>query len=153
MKPLIEVVRDFIKTCPYLPEFESGVKQIGVDFLGGDPETYVVESMPVDPVVKTYVNGDAEKQFGFIFASKEYYGRDAIINIENLGFYDNFAVWLTQQTLFRKLPKLDGGRTALSMEATLTPYLFDVDPDASVARYQIQCVLKYFEPAPKQPGM
>ena len=29
MKPLIEVVRDFIKTCPYLPEFESGVKQIG----------------------------------------------------------------------------------------------------------------------------
>lgn len=147
MKSMIEVVREFIKSCPYLVDFEKGMNVIGVDFLGEDPETYTIENVPVDPVVKEYIDGSCEKRFAFVFASKEYYGKDAMLNIENIGFYEDFSLWLKKCTMENHLPKLEGGRSALKIEATLTPYLFEVEPGADVARYQIQCVMHYYEPA------
>lgn len=145
MKSVIEVIKDFIKTCPYLQDFEDGIKNIGVDYLDEKPDAYVIESVPVNPIVKYYTDGSAEKQFAFVFASKEYYGRDAMTNIENIGFYEKFSSWLMHKTRMRELPDLGEGREAWSVQATLTPYLFDIDPEMDVARYQIQCVLNYYE--------
>lgn len=151
MKAMIAVVRDFIKTCPYLTDYEKGMQEIGVDFLGEEPETYVVENVPVDPIVKYYTDGSAEKRFAFVFASKEFYGRDALTNIENIGFYEAFAAWLTVKTRSRDLPITEDGKVILSIEPTITPYVFNTEMDA--ARYQIQCMLYYYEPAPRQPDI
>lgn len=143
---MIDIVREFIKTCPYLPELEDGIRKISVDYLEEAAETYVIETVPVDPVVQAYTDGSMDKQFGFILASKEYYGRDAMMNIENLGFYEQFASWLEQKTRMRQFPALEDGRQILSIQADLTPFLFDIDPEMDMARYQIQCVMQYYEP-------
>lgn len=138
---LMEAVREFIKKCPYLEDFN---REIGVDYLGEGMTTYVLENTPVDPIVQGYTDGSSERRFAFVFASREPYGEDTIINLENIEFYEHMAAWMEACTLKGELPELGGGRQALSMKAMTTPYLYTADLDK--ARYQIQCELIYYQP-------
>jgi hypothetical protein len=137
---ILEAVRDFIKGCPYLPEYYDA---IGVDYLNEAPEAYMIESTAVAPIVKRYVTGDCVKQLAFVFSSREHYGEDARQNLNSIGFYQDFAEWLEECTRAKNLPVLDEKREAMSIEATTTGYVFDTGPHE--ARYQIQCRLVYFE--------
>lgn len=137
---ILECVRNFISTCPYLEEYKEG---IGVDILGEDAVGYAIETLPADPVIKEYVNGDSERRFTFLFVANEWYTTDVITNIENIGFFDDFSDWCDTCTKEKALPDLGDDRTALSLSATLTPYLYD--EKTNKARYQIQCELDYYK--------
>lgn len=137
---IVESVREFIKTCPYLDEFHRG---IGVDFLKEKETSYMIESVPADPVVKTYLGGDTVRQFVFAFSSRESYGEDVRQNLENTGFYEHFADWMEEQTKSKKLPELGEGKQAMLIEATSTGYPYDTD--VKTAQYRIQCRLVYFQ--------
>lgn len=139
---MMTAVKDFIATCPYLTDFASGIG-IGVDILDDAAGSYVLEHTPVDPILETYIDGSAQKQFAFVFASREFYGLDVVMNIENVGFFEKFASWLDAQTRAGNFPVLGAKQEAESIEATITPYLYDEEIDK--ARYQIQCRLVYDE--------
>ncbi|MEG1619291.1 MAG: chloramphenicol resistance protein [Eubacterium sp.] len=134
-------IRDFIETCPFLEDFNNG---IGIDCLSENATSYVIENTPVDPIVERFVDGSSEKRFAFVFASKEFYGEEVILNLEAIEFYENFTEWLDECNANDVLPKLNNGKHALEVNATITPYLYDEEIDK--ARYQIQCELIYFEP-------
>lgn len=136
---IIDDLRKFIGTCPYLEAFNKG---INVDFLAEDSTTYSIEEIPTQPILKRYINGDTVRQYDFIFASRESYGADVFQNIENSGFYEHFAKWLEDETLKGKLP-LMGGNEVRSVLATTSGYAIETDIDK--ARYQIQCKLIYFK--------
>ena len=68
---IIEAVRNYIKTCPYLKEFEDEVVKINVDKLEEDSTVYSIDESVFDPIVKTYIDGSSERQFVFVFASRE----------------------------------------------------------------------------------
>jgi hypothetical protein len=140
MSNIIGAIRDHIKTCPLLPEFCAS---LGVDYLGEEDGSYMIEAVPASPVVKRFINGDANKQQVFVFSSRESYGADVLHNIENLGFYQEFADWLETCTRTKNLPDLGEGKESLKLEATTSGYAFETGPH--VARYQIQCRLVYFE--------
>ena len=137
---LIKSIRNFIKECPHLDEF---YKSIGVDYLNDEVTSYMIEPVPAEPVLKRYINGDCKKQYLFVFASKEAYGPDVRENINNIGFYEDFAEWLDGCTENGDLPDLGGEKEALSISAQTTGYLFDASVDK--AQYRIQCRLIYFE--------
>ncbi len=50
---IIESIRDYIKTCPYLTE----LAKVNVDFLPDDPTTYSIEQTPTEPILKKYMDG------------------------------------------------------------------------------------------------
>lgn len=135
---IIDSIRTFIISCPYLQE-----GAMGVDFLGEDPISYSIQSVPVQPIIKKYVNGDCEKQYVFTLSSRESYGADVIQNMENSGFYERFAEWLDEQTLEGNLPELKGNKSSIKIEALTTGYAFQTSEDT--AQYQIQCRLVYFK--------
>lgn len=137
---IIDSLRDYIKACPYLGEFNKG---INVDYLAVDSVTYSIEEVPCEPILKRYVNGDTKRQYVFIFASRESYGPDVLVNIENSGFYEDFANWLEIQSSKGDLPILDENKESLILEASTTGYAFQTEIDK--ARYQIQCRLIYFQ--------
>lgn len=141
-KPVIEIVRDFIKICPYLKEFEEAVT-INVDKLEDDTTTYTINEAVFNPVLKSYVDGSSERQFIFVFASREAYGHDVFENISNIGFFDDFSEWLELQTIDGNLPSLGEGQESLSIKATTNGYAFQTSVDKAV--YQIQCQLIYFQ--------
>lgn len=135
---MIETVRQFLRTCPLL----SG-QRIQVDYLGGEPTEYTVDSVPADAIVKRYAGGDSMRQFVFVFASREAYGPDRLTNIANSSFYEDFAAWLEEASKTGSLPDLGEGREAVCAEAMSTGYLYDSGSDS--ARYQIQCRLVYYQ--------
>lgn len=136
---IINKVREYFLKCPLIDK-ES---QINVDYLGVDKVQYTIDSVPVEPILKKYVDGGALKQFVFVFGSREYYGSSVLQNMENSGFYQNFSKWIEEQNKKLILPELENGLKSISLEATTQVYLFDSTEDN--ARYQIQCRLTYYE--------
>ena len=136
---IIESVKNFILTCPHLAELAA----VNVDFLPDSPDTYSIEEVPTNSVIKTYLDGSQERQYVFVFASRFYYSDETKNNIENSGFYEDFSDWLDEQTQKGILPIMREGLTPTKIEAMSSGYLFDISGDLSNARYQIQCRLIY----------
>ena len=136
---IIESVKNFILKCPYLDE----LARVNVDFLPEKPETYSIEEEPAQTVVKRYLDGSSQRQFLFVFAARLNYSDEVRNNIENSGFFEDFADWLEECTENDNLPLMKEGLTAEKIEAISSGYLFDISGDLSNSRYQIQCRLIY----------
>lgn len=136
---IIESVKNFILKCPYLDE----LARVNVDFLPEKPETYSIEEEPAQTVVKRYLDGSSQRQFLFVFAARLNYSDEVRNNIENSGFFEDFADWLEKCTENDNLPLMADGLTAEKIEAISSGYLFDISGDLSNSRYQIQCRLIY----------
>lgn len=135
---VIECVRDWLKEYPGL----SG--RLDVDFLGEDADTYSVDTIPSEEVIKRYVGGGCVKQFQFAVSSRRFYDQNIAQNVENLKFFEDLTAWVEERAKSRDLPKMDGGRTAQKIVVTSTAYPFVVTEDGK-ARYQMQMRLEYFK--------
>lgn len=138
-KTIIESIRDYFLSCPVLDEYSK----INVNFLDVEATNYTIDGVPMDPIVKKYVDGGAMKQYLFVFASKEFYGDDVIRNIENSGFYEKLADWIEEQNNAGNLPNLGGNKECLELLMQTSGYLFNADE--KTARYQMQARLVYYE--------
>lgn len=139
-KSIIESIRAFILTCPFLDERRVNVDYIGVSM------SYSVDPIPCTPVLSSYVDGGKKKQFQFSFNSKEEYDEDARVNIENSGFYQRFEEWLEQKTEHEELPELSNEKqTATAIETLNSGYLYDAE--GKLALYHIECRLLYEQEA------
>lgn len=139
---IIDSLRNYIRTCPHLETFNNAIK-VNVNYLAPEIDTYSIEEIPIEPIVKKYVNGDSKRQYAFIFTSREPYGADVLQNIDNSGFYERFADWIEKNNDNGVLPLLDNGLEALEIKVTSTGYAFAVTEDT--AQFQIQLKLKYFK--------
>lgn len=139
---IIKALRNYIRTCPHLDTFDNAIK-VNVNFLEPDVDTYSIEEVPIEPILKKYVNGDSIRQYAFVFTSREPYGVDVLQNIDNSGFYEKFADWIENQNNNEVYPLLDNGLEVLEIKVTSTGYAFAVTEDT--AQFQIQLRLKYFK--------
>lgn len=140
---IIDSIRKFILTCPFLNESSDGGIRLNVNYLGEDSTVYSIEEIPCDPVLNTYINGDSSRQFQFIFCSREPYGSDIIQNLANSDFYEDFANWIEEQNLIGNFPTLEGKCRSEEIKVTGPGYAFQVDTDK--ARYQIELRFKYLK--------
>ena len=136
---IIESIQKYIQECPLLPEFS----RLCVDYLPQGTNTYSIEEVPAQAILRTNIDGSTERQFLFVFASRLFYSEELRNNIDNSGFFEDFAEWLEEQTDNDNLPELEAGKKASKIEAISSGYLFDVSGDLATARYQIQCRLTY----------
>lgn len=128
-------MREYFCQCPLLKE-----GKIGVDYLGALATEYSVNPEACTPVVQQYTDGGSLRQYQFSFMSVEYYSSDALLNIENSGFYEVFADWVEQQNEIGNLPDVQGIQ---SIEVLSSAYLFAADEQT--ARYLIQCRITYLK--------
>lgn len=133
---MIEAVHDFINT--YAPLAQD---RIDVDFLPAEAGGYSLETTPCAEWVKRYVDGSGLRQFQFVLASREFFDETIRTQLEHIGFYENFSVWLDEQTLQKHFPELPDGCTAVKIQAVSCGYA--MEQGANTARYQIQCKLLY----------
>lgn len=139
---IIDALRNYIRNCPHLDTFNNAIK-VNVNYLEPQADTYSIEEVPIEPILKRYVNGDSIRQYAFIFTSREPYGIDVLQNIDNSGFYEKFADWIENQNNNEIFPLLDNGLEPLEIKVTSTGYAFAVTEDT--AQFQIQLRLKYFK--------
>ena len=139
---IIKALRDYIRTFECLETFNNAIR-VNVNYLEENPDTYSIEEVPIEPIVKKYVNGDSIRQYAFIFTSREPYGIDVLQNIDNSGFYEKFADEVEEKNNKDILPLLENGLEPLEIKVTSTGYAFAVTEDT--AQFQIQLRLKYFK--------
>ena len=144
---IIESIRNFIRKMDCLEMFNNAIR-VNVNYLDSNVDTYSIEEMPIEPILKRYINGDSIRQYAFIFTSREPYGSDVLQNIDNSGFYEKFADELETKNDNEIFPVLDSNLEVREIKVTSTGYAFAVSEDT--AQYQIQLRLKYYK---KQGGI
>lgn len=135
-KAMIDIVRDYISTCPYLKQYA----ELNVEYLTDRVETYSInENAGYEPVIQKYVIG-ADYQFLFTFDSKLHWNEDIQNNIDNSKFFENFKNWLEKNNDNKIYPEIEG---IYEIGATTNGYIFATS--ANEAIYRIQCYLKYYK--------
>ena len=135
---VIESVQKWLKTYSGL----SG--RLDVDYLPEDADTYSVDTIPCEEILKKYKDGGTRKQFQFAVSSRRFYEQNIKNNISNLQFFEDLTAWIEKQSHARNLPTMDNGRTAQKIVVTSTAYPFVISEDGK-ARYQIQMRLEYYQ--------
>ena len=125
-----------------LEMFNNAIR-VNVNYLEPNVDTYSIEEMPIEPILKQYINGDSIRQYAFIFTSREPYGSDVLQNIDNSGFYEKFADEIETKNDNEVFPILDSKLEVREIKVTSTGYAFAVSEDT--AQYQIQLRLKYYK--------
>lgn len=137
MSTLINDIRSYVLTCPFLND-----GRVNVDYIGTDMG-YSIDPLPCDPIIQRYTDGGAKKQFQFAFTSQEEYDQDTRINIENSGFYQQFEEWLEEKTFLEEFPDLGAGKIPVKLETLNSGYLYDINGEN--AKYRIECRLIYIQ--------
>lgn len=135
---VIESVRNWLKQYPEL----NG--RFDVDFLDEEADTYSVDTIPCEEIIKRYKGGASVRQFQFAVSSRRYYEQNIKQNLSNLEFFESLTAWIEKQAQMRKLPEMDNGRKALKIVVTSTAYPFVISEDGK-ARYQVQLRLEYYQ--------
>ena len=134
---IIEAIRDYIANMDCMKTFDNA---INVNYLDSEIDSYSLEEIPCNPIIKKYVDGSTLRQFQFVFCSREPYGAEILQNIENSNFYENFANEIELKNSKDILPNIDGIK---SIEVTSNAYTVSVTEDTSM--YQINLNLKYLK--------
>lgn len=135
---VIESVQKWLKTYSGL----SG--RLDVDFLPEDADSYSIDTIPCEEILKRYKDGGTRKQFQFAVSSRRFYEQNIKQNLSNLQFFEDLTAWVENKARLRQLPAMDNGRTAQKIVVTSTAYPFIVSEDGK-ARYQIQMRLEYYQ--------
>lgn len=124
--------------------FDLGIidenSNINVDFLSNKPIEYVIEPIPVEPIIKPYKDGGSLRQFVFQFGSREYFGADVIQNMANTEFYEDFSELIEDNNKKGVLPKIKGIQ---SIECLNNGTINEDNTDN--AKYVIQMRITYYK--------
>lgn len=134
---VMENVRAWLRQYPELKG------RLDVDFLDEDADTYSVDTIPCEEIIKRYRDGSKVKQFQFAVSSRRYYDQNPTQNLSNLEFFEKLTNWVEEKAQRRELPEMDNNRTAQKIVVTSTAYPFVISEDGK-ARYQLQMRLEYF---------
>lgn len=100
-KSKMELIKEFIETCPYLKK-----GKVNVDYLKDKPLSYSIDETPVDPVIQNFSDGGRRLQIQFDFSVQANFS--ALENIKNSKFCDDFTDWIYEQDKIENLPEIDG---------------------------------------------
>ena len=103
-KSKMEKIKEFIEMCPLL---EGG--KINVDYLKDKPQSYSIDRIPVAPEIQKFVDGNGGKrQIAFDFSVTAPISSQAIINLANSKFCEDFMEWIETQNRRKNLPDIPG---------------------------------------------
>lgn len=132
-KSNIELIKEFIATCPLL----SGGK-INLDYIEDEIDSYSIDKTPSNPVLKPYTDGGNLMQITFDFVVTAPYSK--IENLTNSRFFEDFSNWIREQDRKGDLPNIEG---AQHIKCTSPDYI--LQKTKTVAMYIIQMQFIYKE--------
>ena len=99
-KSKIQLIKEFIETCPYLKK-----GKVNVDYIKDEPQSYSVDETPATTVLISYPDGGSRNQILFDFSIQANFS--VLENIKNSKFCDDFTNWIKEQDNAGNLPKIE----------------------------------------------
>ena len=137
---IIESIRNYIGNLDCMKTFENA---INTNFLDGEVNSFSIEEIPSNPIVKKYTDGSTLRQFQFAFCSREPYGQEIIQQIENSSFYEDFSNEIESKNNQGILPIGVNGIEPIELKITSSAYVVATEEDT--AMYQINLNFKYLK--------
>lgn len=143
MSSIHDTIRDYLE--PVVEELAGTVLQFNFSPEAPDSISFVTRFS--DQVIRKYINGDAEKEYGFaLVIVKQYSTEDDDINVEAMAFADRFTDWIRQQDKAKDYPNLGNNIEVRSIESLQNmANLAAINEEEGLARYQLQGRIVYIE--------
>lgn len=141
--PMIQAVRDWLRTCPWVAYREDDGVAFRVEYLGAEPAQFALMDAPGEPELGHYADGSTVCVKNYVLASRETYGPDIAQAIANSGLWDELAQWVRVQDRRRNFPLLAPGQTPRSIRCTSNAYV--IAAEADTCQIQIQLQLEYLQ--------
>ena len=103
---IIEEVRNYL--IPIIKELNSNIKNLNVDMLSDDINSYSLNKMPSEPIVERWITGSTLHKEQYSLRSRNAYSQDTINNLENIGFFEDFQNKIEDNNEKGILPNIDG---------------------------------------------
>ena len=98
-KSKIDLIREFIETCPLL---KNG--KVNVDYIKDNPQSYSIDETPSTTVLQPFTDGGSRNQILFDFSIQASFS--VLENIKNSKFCEDFTRWIKEQNDKGNLPKI-----------------------------------------------
>lgn len=134
-KSNMQLIKEFIETCPLL----EGDK-INVDYLKDTVYSYSIDRSPTQPTITPFTSGGGKKQITFDFSVTAPLSTNAIENLCNSKFGEDFIEWIETNNKNKNFPEIDG---AFKLECLSPSYI--LEKTKTTAIYIIQINFVYYE--------
>lgn len=114
--------------------------RINVDFLGEEATEFSIVPIPINPILKEYVDGSTLMQYQFQLVSCNDYGADVAQNIENSNFYEQLYELISNNNDNGILPNIKGIQTIECLDNGAI-----LNEMTNTARYSIQMRVIYYK--------
>lgn len=137
------IIKDFFE--PKVREI-SGI-DLGFNYSPESNESISLVTNYADKVVRSFITGEQEKEYGFTFVITKMYSSDNDdLNLEAIEYADEFREWVDELNEAKTFPDLGEGITVQSIEVLGNmPNLAGVNHEEGLAVYQIQVRILYRE--------
>lgn len=122
-------------------------KKLNFNFSPESPDSISIITRYSDKIVRSFITGDTEKEYGFsIIIVKQYSTDTDDLNLEAMNFVQAFMDWLDEQNKNKIFPDFGKNCKVLKVENLQNmPNFTGTNAEASLARYMIQGRILYRE--------
>ena len=122
-KSKIELIRDFIQTCPYL---KNG--KVNVDYIKDKAQSYSIDETASTTILARFADGGTRNQILFDFSIQANFS--VLENIKNSKFCDDFTNWIKEQEKIKfEDINFNNGKVIHNKEKNRIQFLFNNIPD------------------------
>lgn len=136
-----KIIVDYLKDI--MRELTDGA--VTFNFSQEEPDTYSIITRYADKVVRTYISGDKELEYGFEIAMIRRYSSDEDdLNLEAMQFAQDLIELLDKKDRNKEFPDLGDDTEVLSIEVLQNmPNLAGINAEESLAQYRVQGRILY----------
>lgn len=113
--------------------------QINANFLSNKIDDYSLDKMPIAPIVNKLICGVEIRRDVFSFRSRKSYSHDKVVNLNNMGFFEEFEKLIKSNNERGVLPDID----RIESIKCLNPFTMLSNDDGTKAIFDIQIEIKY----------
>lgn len=116
--------------------------QINANMLSNKVDDYSLDKIPTENVVESWITGDEIHRDVYSFRSRKSYSQDTIVNLKNMGFFEQFENAIKDNNKKGVLPDINGIE---SIECLNCGTLNFAETNTAVFDIQIQITYRYDE--------
>lgn len=115
--------------------------QINANMLSNKVDDYSLDKIPTDNEVENWIIGGGVRRDVYSFRSRKTYSQDTIVNLKNMGFFEQFERAIKNNNDEGVLPDIEG----IESIECLNPFTMIGNDDGKLATFDIQIQITYRE--------
>lgn len=115
--------------------------QINANMLSNKVGDYSLDKIPTESVIETYITGGGRYRDVYSFRNRNSYSQDTIVNLKNMGFFEQFENAIKTNNDEGNLPDIDG----IESIVCLNSFTMVKNDDGKTATFDIQIQIEYEE--------